>query len=92
MVTFNITVNRKQRTAYFNRKLIEALGYELGVNLNVTGGAIYPKDTDKREVIRSLKIVLEDLEHQADVEEKKKVESSSAETKKAVDSGAGVNT
>ena len=90
MVEFNITVNRKQRTAYINRKLIEALGYELGVNLNVTGGAICPKDTDKREVIRSLKIVLEDLEHQADVEEKKKkAESSSAETKKAVDSGAG---
>ena len=79
MVEFNITVNRKQHTAYFNRKLIEALGYELGVNLDVTGGAIYPKDADKREVIRSLKIVLDNLQHQADVEEKKKAESSSAE-------------
>lgn len=80
MVEFNITVNRKQHTAYFNRKLIKTLGYELSVNLGVTGGAIYPKDADKREVIRSLKIVLENLEYQADVEEKKKnVESSSAE-------------
>jgi len=73
MVEFNLTVNKKQRTAYFNKKFIDALGYDLLAQLNATSGVIYPKDADKEDVIRSVEIILEDLKHQAELEKKKEL-------------------
>jgi hypothetical protein len=70
MVKFNLTVNKKQRTAYFNRKIVDSLGYELLVQLNATSGVIYPKDAEKEDIIRSVEILLADLKHQARLEEK----------------------
>lgn len=66
MVEFSLTVNRKQKTAYFNKKIVETLGYDLVILPNAHSGVIYPKDADKQDVIRSLKIILQDLEHQAE--------------------------
>ena len=77
MVEFNLTVNKKQRTAYFNKKIVDALGYDLATQLNASSGVIYPKDANKKDVIRSIEIILEDLKHQAEIAEKK--EASEAE-------------
>lgn len=73
MVKFNLTVNRKQKTAYFNKKIVDTLGYNLYAQLNVTSGVIYPKDADMEDVIRSVEIILADLRHQAKLEEKEVV-------------------
>jgi CCR4-NOT transcriptional regulation complex NOT5 subunit len=71
MVEFSLTINKKQRTAYFNKKIIDALGYDLAAQLNATSGILYPKEANKSDVIRSVEIILEDLKHQAELEEKK---------------------
>ena len=70
MVEFKLTVNKKQRTAYINKKIIDTLGYELSAQLNATSGVIYPLDADKDDIIRSLEIILDDLRHQAELERK----------------------
>lgn len=71
MVEFSLTINKKQRTAYFNKKITDALGYDLATQLNASSGVIYPKDAKKEDVIRSIEIILEDLKHQAELEQKK---------------------
>ena len=68
MVEFNLTINKKQRTAYFNKKITDTLGYNLATQLNASSGVIYSKDTKKCDVIRSLEIILQDLKHQAELE------------------------
>jgi hypothetical protein len=71
MVEFSLTINKKQRTAYFNKKIIDALGYDLAAQLNASSGVLYPKDAKKEDIIRSVEIILEDLRHQAELEKKK---------------------
>jgi len=71
MVEFKLTVNKKQRTVYINKKIVDAFGYELGAQLNATSGVIYPINANKDDVIRSLEIILDDLRHQAEIEQKK---------------------
>lgn len=71
MVEFSLTINKKQRTAYFNKKIVDALGHDLAAQLNASSGVIYPKDANKADVIRSVEIILEDLRHQAELEKKK---------------------
>jgi len=75
MVEFNLTINQKQRTAYFNKKIIDALGYELAAQLNAKSGVIYPKDANKKDVIRSVEIILEDLKHQVELETKEEAQA-----------------
>jgi len=70
MVEFKLNVNKKQRTAYINKKIIDTLGYEVGVQLNATSGVIYPLGGNKHDIIRSLEIILDDLRHQAELEQK----------------------
>ena len=71
MVEFNLTINKKQHTVYFNKEIVATLGYDLIAQLNATSGVIYPKNADKKDVIRSVEIILEDLKHQADMEKKR---------------------
>ena len=71
MVEFNLTVNTKQRPAYFNKKITDALGFDLAAQLNATSGVIYPKHAHKQDVIRSIEIILDDLKHQVELEKKK---------------------
>lgn len=71
MVEFKLTVNKKQHTVYINKKIIETLGYELIIQLNAVSGVIYPKSVHKKEVIRSLEIILADLRHQVKLAGKK---------------------
>lgn len=71
MVEFNLAINKKQHTVYFNKEIIAALGYDLIAQLNATSGIMYPKNADKEDVIRSIEIILEDLRHQVELEKKK---------------------
>ena len=70
MVEFGLTVNRKQRTAYFKKTITDALGFDLCAQLNALSGVIYPKGVDKADLIRSLEIILADLTHQFELEKK----------------------
>jgi len=70
MVEFKLTVNKKQRTAYISKKIIDTLGHELGAQLNATSGVIYPINANKDDIIRSLEIILDDLRHQAELNKK----------------------
>ena len=70
MVKFELKVNQKQKTVYFNKNIVEALGYDLYAQLNATSGILYPKSADLEDVIRSVEIILEDLRHQAILEQK----------------------
>ena len=70
MVKFELKVNHKQKTVYFNKNIVEALGYNLYAQLNATSGIIYPQDAEKEDVIRSVEIILEDLRHQLKLEDR----------------------
>lgn len=70
MVEFNLAINKKQRTAYFNKKIVDALGYDLAAQLNASSGVIYPKNANKQDVIRSVEIILEDLKHQVELKKR----------------------
>ena len=71
MVEFNLIVNQKQRTAYFNQKIVETLGYNLSLQLGTSAGVIYSKDAPKEDIIRSTEIILKSLKHQAELEERR---------------------
>ena len=71
MVEFALTINKKQRTAYFNKNITDTLGFDLFAQLNALSGVIYPKDADKEDVVRSLEIILADLKHQTELEKKR---------------------
>lgn len=47
---------------YLPKRIREALGTELKLVPIAKAGALYPKDADLRQVICSLKIIIEDLE------------------------------
>ena len=57
MVEFKLTINKKQRTAYFNKTITDALGFDLHAQLTALSGVIYPKEAKKSDVIRSLEII-----------------------------------
>ena len=61
MVDFDLKIHKKQQTVYINKKIIDTLGYELIIQLNAVSGVIYPKGVHKREVIRSLEIILNNI-------------------------------
>lgn len=71
MVEFKLNINKKQQTAYFNKKITDTLGYELCTQLNATSAVMYPRNADIEDVIHSVEIILQDLKHQAKLEKKK---------------------
>jgi len=72
MVEFELTINKSQQTVYFSNHIIDIVGYEVGVQLMTACGVIYPLGMPKTEIIRSLKNLIADLEHQVEFEQKSK--------------------
>ena len=68
MVEFEIRVHPKQKLAYFPKVIIKTLGTELKAVPNAKAMVLYPKEADLKTVIKSLKIILQDLELKAEEE------------------------
>jgi hypothetical protein len=61
MVEFQITVNPKQRVAYFPKEIVEALGFTFTVIPSRNALVLYPMGANLHIVQRSVEIILEDL-------------------------------
>ena len=60
----------QQGRYYFPKHLQNILGAEAKATPNQVAVAVYSKDADKDDVIRSLAIIIEDLKHQKQLEAK----------------------
>ena len=56
---------------YFPKEIRDMWGHELELIPDLNCGAIYPSGISAREVLRSLKVVIADLEHRVEVAEAK---------------------
>jgi len=72
MVEFRISVNPKQRVAYFPKELLEALGYRLIAVPNRNALVLYSEGANLEIVRKSVEIILEDLKIAADQEKGEK--------------------
>lgn len=70
MVEFKIRIHPHQGTAYIPKEIRESLGTELKAVPNRAAVLLYPKNMPIRDVVRSLAIIREDLEHAAKLEAK----------------------
>jgi len=71
MVKFGINLN-KQGYGSIPKELRDMWGRRLEVIPNNTAGILYKKGTDMRDILVSLRILEQDIEHRIAQEEKKK--------------------
>ena len=62
LVSFDLRVHPKKQLAYFPKAIVKTLGFELKAIPNAKAMVVYPKNADLKTVIKSLKIILQDLE------------------------------
>ena len=77
---------------YFPKTIRDEWGHRLELVPDAEAGAIYPAGKPAKEVLRSLKVVITDLRHRAEIEEKSELTRLSflSETeKKALGVGTG---
>lgn len=68
MVEFDVKIHPQQGTAYIPKEIREALGTKLTAIPNRTAVLLYPKNTPIKDVVKSLTIIKQDLEHAAELE------------------------
>jgi hypothetical protein len=68
MVQFDLTVNRKQRSAYIPKILIKTLGFKLVLLPDTNAAIIYPHGRDLKVVLRSVEIILQDLKLRSEMQ------------------------
>ena len=68
MVEFKIKVNKQQRLTYIPKAIIDAMGLEFKLVGNRAAIVMYPENTDLKDVIKSLKILIQDFEHAVEME------------------------
>jgi len=73
MVEFEIKIHKKQGTAYIPKEIRKALGTELKAVPNRATVLLYSKDMTLKDVVKSLNIIKEDLEHAIELEEKEPI-------------------
>lgn len=56
---------------YFPKRLRDEWGNKLNLIPDMNAGVIYPAHVSAREALRSLEVVTAELEHRAEIEEKK---------------------
>lgn len=71
MVEFEIKVNEKQHVAYIPREIVDALGLNLKLVGNRVSAVIYPKQASLADIVRSLRILLDDFEHALEMQQKR---------------------
>lgn len=63
MVEFELKVNEKQNTIYVPKWMREAWGHNLKIRPNLISGILYPSNVPLEDVLKSLKVITLDLEH-----------------------------
>jgi len=63
MVEFQIKIHDKQGTAYIPKEIREALGNEVKAAPNRAAVLLYPKTMPIKDVLKSIDIIKQDLEH-----------------------------
>lgn len=71
MVEFNIKVHEKQGIAYIPKEIRECMGLEFKLTANRTACVLYPKNARLEDVVKSLRIILQDLEHALEMKDKR---------------------
>ncbi|MEM1558511.1 MAG: hypothetical protein QXG12_07955 [Thermoproteota archaeon] len=62
MVEFKIKVHPTQRQAYIPKEIVETLGYKLKAKPDRFVVILYPENADMHMVLKSLRVLLADLE------------------------------
>jgi len=70
MVEFELKIHEKQGTAYIPKEIREALGTELTAVPNRAAVLLYPKHMPIEDIVKSLALIKEDLEHGVALEKK----------------------
>jgi len=68
MVEFKIKVNKQQRLTYIPKAIVDAMGLEFNLVANRAAIIMYPKNTNLKDVCKSLEILLRDFEHAVEME------------------------
>lgn len=69
MVEFNLKIHPEQRVGYFQREIVDQFGTNLKILANARAFVAYREGEDPNIVIRSLKIIMADLEFRADLKD-----------------------
>lgn len=69
MVEFNLKIHPEQRVGYFQREIVEQFGTDLKILADARAFVAYRKGEDPKIVLRSLKIIMADLEFRADLQD-----------------------
>jgi hypothetical protein len=67
MVEFKMKINAQQRLAYVPKVIFAILGIRIRAVPNRAAVLLYPENMPIEQVIRSAKIILEDLQHSVDL-------------------------
>jgi len=70
MVEFKIKVHPEQRLAYIPKEIFETLGTKLTAVPNRAAVLLYPQGTAIKDVVRSITIIKQDLEHAVELEKR----------------------
>jgi len=65
MVEFKIKVHPEQRVAYIPKAIVEAIGHNLKATPNRAAVLLYPENAPIKDVLKSINIIRQDLEHAA---------------------------
>jgi len=68
MVEFKIRIHPEQHLAYIPKEIAETLGRQVKAVPNRTAVLLYPENISIKQVIKSTRIILQDLEHAIDLE------------------------
>jgi len=72
MVEFKIKINPEQRLAYIPKEIVEAIGFELKATPNRAAVLLYPENMPLKDVVKSLNIIRQDLEHASELSKDQK--------------------
>lgn len=71
MVEFRIRINPQQRLAYIPKEIVNAIGCNLKATPNRAAVLLYPENTSFKDIIKSLDIIKQDIQHGAELSKEK---------------------
>jgi bifunctional DNA-binding transcriptional regulator/antitoxin component of YhaV-PrlF toxin-antitoxin module len=77
MVDFELKIHEKQGTMYVPKEIRQALGLEVKATPNRKTVFLYPKNMAIKDVVKSLDIIKEDLEHGIELQKEVRVDEQS---------------
>lgn len=72
MVEFNIRLPPTQNVVWVPKEIVDAFGRRLTLLPNSVAAVIYPKDADLQAVLKSLRIIQQQLELRIELDERRR--------------------